>query len=344
MPTPIQSELTPNSAFQSLFNNNQNPGALVDIGLIRGAFKVFDNASDFVDDDGNNVFANVGLFSNNQIIYAQDTNKLYQFSEEIVGGPQFDINGNILFVNGDPLQGPIILEASPAKWDEFTFSGDPTGVSDPLSIGSLTVNDGGFGTTLELQDDSTLNITAQSANTILNIESSSLGLSVDSRGLLELDAFDYTPTPNDGNLLFSGSAYYVGTPDPLNLLSQTLTSVGANSFNYTSQDDTYDISSLSGTTTKVYSNYNVSDCYAGQIFLITFTIGGTPNDTSIYIMDESDAIGDELSNFQSISSINVGTNSIKISPNHTGNMKIVFATPGEASYTITNLKLIKLSI
>lgn len=344
MPTPIQSELTPNSAFQSLFDNNQNPGALVDIGLIRGAFKVFDNASDFVDGSGNNVFTNVDLFSNNQIIFAQDTQKLYQFSEEIVGGPQFDNNGNILFLNDDPAQGPIILEASPAKWDEFTFSGDPTGVSDPLSIGSLTVNEGGSGTTLELQDNSTLNITAQSVNTILNIESSSLGLNVDSRGLLQLDAFDYTPTPNDGNLLFSGSAHYVGAPDPLNLLSANLTPTNHNTFLYTLQNDTYDISSLSDTTTKVFSNYNVSDCYAGQIFLITFTIGDTPNDTSIYIMDESDSINNELSEFQFVSSVDVGSNSIKLSPNFTGNMRIIFATPGEASYTITNLKLIKLSI
>lgn len=305
--------------------------------FIAGALRVIESRNLIMDDDGNQTVAvngsagfNDSLFLNNQIVYIQDEAKLYQLT--IVQG------------NGLPPQHPAYT-ATTKIWSEFTGFGssNPNGTTDPLSIGSLTVNDGGTGTTLELQDDSTLNITAQSANTILNIESSSLGLSVDSRGLLQLGAFDYTPTPNDGNLLFSGSAHYVGVPDPLNLLAQPLTSINANSFNEASQ--IYTISSLSGNTTKIFSSYNVSDCYAGQIFLITFTITGTPGDTAIYLTDNDVILeSQELSEYQYVSGVEVGNNSIKLSPNFTGTMKIIFATPGEASYVISNLKLIKLSI
>lgn len=308
--------------------------------FIAGALRVIESRDLIMDEDGNQTVAvngsagfNDSLFLNNQIVYIQDEAKLYQLT--IVQG------------NGLPPQHPSYT-ATTKIWSEFTGFGssNPNGTTDPLSIGSLTVNDGGTGTKLDLQDNNTLNITAQSANTILNIESSSLGLNVDSRGLLQLDTFDYTPTPNDGNLLFSGSAYYVGAPDPLNLLAQTLSPIGASSFNYTSQNDTYDIVLPSSTTTKIYSNYNVSDCYAGQIFLITFTITGTPGDTAIYLTNNDLILStQELSEYQYVSGpVEVGNNSIKLSPNFTGTMKIVFGASGEASYTISNLKLIKLSI
>lgn len=305
--------------------------------FIAGALRVIESRDLIMDEDGNQIVAvdgsagfNDSLFTHNQIVYIQDEAKLYQLA--IVEG------------NGLPPVHPNYA-ATTKIWSEFTGFGssDPNGTTDPLSIGSLTVNDNGTSTKLDLQANSTLNITAQSANTILNIESSSLGLSVDSRGLLQLGAFDYTPTPNDGNLLFSGSAHYVGVPDPLNLLAQPLTSINANSFNEASQ--IYTISSLSDNTTKIFSSYNVSDCYAGQIFLITFTITGTPGDTAIYLTDNDVILeSQELSEYQYVSGVEVGNNSIKLSPNFTGTMKIVFATPGEASYVISNLKLIKLSI
>lgn len=367
MPVGIGSELTPNSTFQNQFDGNLNPGALVDIGFIRGAFKVFPLESDFVDSDGNNIFANVGLFSNNQIIFAQDTHKLYQFSEEIEGGIQFEADGfTPVFVDGVP----VIIDPSPAKWIEFQFSGSSTGITDPITAQNITINEGGSGTKLELLDNQTLNITAQSATSLISITSESLGLTVNSKGLLELSDFDYTPSVGTGgevlyttlpenHLIASGNAFYLSVPDSPELFTDLIDNNQFNQIVFNEGNiklEAQYVQTSPFLTGELYTN--IINVKQGQIFEFSFNIGIIPSSYQhLFIQLFSQSTFSTISNsifYNKISGTttpngstinapisNTSNNSFKITSPIDGDVRIVLKhAPGQTvNFSYNNIKL-----
>ena len=271
----------------------------------------------------------------NQIVYVQDESKLYQVTT-------YALN--------------FFTDSFDVAWTEFTGFGstNPEGVPDPLSIGSITINPGGAGPTFSHQEGNTINITANDTTNILNIESgsSTLGLNINGKGLLELDAFDYTPTVNNGNILFSGSAYYVGIPElpnefnevwsiqnapsseePSFFLSLVPTSVSINS-----------TSTVSGATHQIY--HSPISMYKGQIFTLSFNVTTAPliGTTSINIHPISIFVPP----VQIITNqLTAGVKSITFSSQVEGNAVISITTTSlgnSTSYTFSDLKLEKKSI
>lgn len=352
MPVGIGSELTPNSTFQGQFDNDNDPGALVDIGFIRGAFKVFPLESDFVDDEGNNTFANVGLFSNNQIIFAQDTHKLYQFSEEIEGGIQFEADGFTPVIVNDV---PVIIEPSPAKWTEFQFSGSSSTTGDPVDIPSILTLES---LTLTRNTNANLlNIFSQSADPTNDGEFISTSIiNVGNRGLLTISPKSPTVEPSfpfgeiihstysENHIIASGSAFYLGLPELPNLITGVFDTEG-NLPLFTIDNIGLEPEQVGAfVSTSGFGNNlvgtNTINVESGQTFKLSFNVVCTdPNfihnfKISIYT---TDFISGNLYGIE-----NTGINSFTIASTVTGTVFIGFTVTNSAvNYQLLDIKLIQ---
>lgn len=250
-----------------------------------------------------------------QIIYTRNDEKLYYV--EI-----FKMGVNGYFVpNGIPGEDTGKYFPNSASFIEMTFpGGDPTGISDPLNINSLTVNDGGTGTKFELLDNSTLTLTAQSTNDILLIKSGSnnLGLRVNGDGLIQLDEFNYTPPSVEGGLLYSGSNFYLGIPTSDNVITGfedinlPFFEDNSNSFN-----QSYVVSTVKEIDSQLTSN--AFSVFEGEKFQFEFFINYAPEGLTL----NAHEFNNILTNNQQYL-IRGGSNKIPIKSNFKGNMQLTF--------------------
>ena len=184
--------------------------------LVKGSFRVITTRASIMDLDTNvlSVDESTGfketLFEEGQIVYVQDANQTYQLGTLLNFGPPND------------LPNPNLAAGVYLIWSEFTGFGSSEqggGVPDPLTIGGLTVNPGDIGTTLTLatgsDGSSALTIEGKDGGNILLITSgTTTPITVNGQGVIVLDEYTYTPTVVDGGIYYSGSNFYLGTPDP----------------------------------------------------------------------------------------------------------------------------------
>lgn len=201
------------------FNTLQE--AAVDVTLVKGAFYV-------VDDIAQRDAIPIKRISLNQIVWVQSEEKNYQVTE--IAPPNYGFNED--FTVELPVE-EHTFEDTPV-WTEFTGFGStqPGGTTDPLSVGTLTVNPGSVGTTLTLETGSALTITGQDGGDILLINSGGVTpITVNNQGIIVLDDYDYTPTVQAGGIFYSASGeFYLGIPDPPNEFVGGFNSDDSNNF------------------------------------------------------------------------------------------------------------------
>ena len=329
---------------------------IADADFIRGGFRIFNLETDFRDpSDGSNVFLpsadSLTIFQDKQIVFAHDTHKLYQLTATEQGGP------------------PTFTPAS-FIWTEFQFSGSSTGITDPITAQNITINEGGSGTKLELLDNQTLNITAQSATSLISITSESLGLTVNSKGLLELSDFDYTPSVGAGgevlyttlpenHLIASGNAFYLSVPDSPELFTDLIDNNQFNQIVFNEGNiklEAQYVQTSPFLTGELYTN--IINVKQGQIFEFSFNIGIIPSSYQhLFIQLFSESTFSIISNsifYNKISGTttpngstinapidNISNNSFKITSPIDGDVRIVLKhAPGQTmTFSYNNIKL-----
>jgi hypothetical protein len=186
------------------FNTDEKAG--IDVSLVRGAFYAVDDVTAL------NAIS-VNRVNINQIVWVQEEGKNYQ-ADIIPPNYGYDENWN-------QLPDEEYTDVETVSWTEFTGFGssEPGALTDPLSIGGLTVNPGNVGTTLTLttgsDGSSALTIEGKNGGNILLITSGgTTPITVNGQGVIVLEEYTYTPTIVDGGIHYRGGNFYLGTPDP----------------------------------------------------------------------------------------------------------------------------------
>lgn len=304
--------------------NTSNGAPVTTIDNVRGGWITIPSSSDLSS-------IPFQLLDTGQVIYAKHESQLYLVEVFIAGfSPQwFDPSHPFGFSGVDS-----------SSFTEFTFpGGDPTGVGDTLSINNLTVNDGGIGTKFDLQDDSTLTLTAQGTTNILLIQSgaNNLGLKVNGDGLIQLDQYNYTPPAIEGGLLYSGSAYYLGMPSFDNIF---ISFQDTNMTSFTN-NSVFDVINYTFSTPAILSQLrsNSFSVAQGDTFTLTFNINPLPEVITVTSVDAND-FSNELVTYIPIAD----DNSIIITSTFNGDMMVAFNFFSEnTDISINNIKLTKLN-
>ena len=350
-----------------LSDPNKLVTAIADADFIKGGFRTFVSESDFVDINiaypgNNNIYGpqpTNTILQDRQIVFAQDTHKLYQFNYKL-SVPTFDSETGAFLGLSDQIE----------SWIEFQFSGSTTGITDPITAQNITINEGGSGTKLELLDNQTLNITAQSATSLISITSESLGLTVNSKGLLELSDFDYTPSVGAGgevlyttlpenHLIASGNAFYLSVPDSPELFTDLIDNNQFNQIVFNEGNiklEAQYVQTSPFLTGELYTN--IINVKQGQIFEFSFNIGIIPSSYQhLFIQLFSESTFSIISNsifYNKISGTttpngstinapisNTSNNSFKITSPIDGDVRIVLKhAPGQTmTFSYNNIKL-----
>lgn len=345
----------------------ESDGVGINAKIVAGNFRVIATKDSIMDEFGLFTVDNSegfvpNLFENNQIVYVQDDDKPYQLKTinnfQIPSGPP-----PFLGINPNLPNSPSVT-----VWEEFTGFGSssPGTVSDPFITNGLTVNSGGSGTTLDLQDEGTLTLTAQDSTTILQINSASLSpVIINEKGLIVLDEYPSKPTFTEGAILYEDNDFYLGVPDPYNFLNNE-------TFNSSQFDEGLYQES---TPSLVFSDNNLTDSLRiislitppenviievqtsaistqGQgdvkFLLLKFdfnleTEASYSNDTILYISTVDNFSTPDASTIIYTFNIKEGPNTIMIDVSDIPLMYIfwIFNIPSR-SYTLTNLSLTKL--
>tara|TARA_R110001592_G_scaffold45583_2_gene145761 strand:+ start:663 stop:1742 length:1080 start_codon:yes stop_codon:yes gene_type:complete len=346
----------------------ESDGVGINAKIVAGNFRVIATKNSIMNEFGlftvdNSEGFTPGLFETNQIVYVQDDDKLYQLKTinnfQIPSGPP-----PFLGIN------PDLPNSSPIKvWEEFTGFGSssPGEVSDPFITNGLTVNSGGSGTTLDLQDEGTLTLTAQDSTRILQINSASLSpVIINEKGLIVLDNYPSKPTVESGAIVYEDGDFYIGTPDPINFfnieefyssqLNQGLYQGSTTPLSFTDNGLTDSARELNLITPaesvviELQTSTITTNAYGDiQFMLLTFdfelnSVSNYVNDATIYISTVDNFSTPEAATiYHPPFNVKEGSNKLMIDVNLFNTIHIfwIFTIPNR-SYTISNLFLTKL--